>query len=138
MAAQPSLIWCHGPTGNSKMYVELKKRFQFEAAHSLPNLPTDHKCHRLHGHSFKVELTVSGMCDEKLEWLVDYNEIKKAFHPIWVKQDHRHLNKINGLENPTSENIAKRIWEEVSPKLPNLTAIEIPETCNASCIYRGE
>jgi 6-pyruvoyltetrahydropterin/6-carboxytetrahydropterin synthase len=138
MAAQPSLIWYHGLTGNSKMHVELKKSFQFEAAHSLPNLPTDHKCHRLHGHSFKVELTVSGVCDEKLGWMIDYDEIKKAFHPTWVKLDHRHLNEINGLENPTSENIAKWIWEEVSPKLPNLTAIEVSETCNASCTYRGE
>jgi len=137
MAVQPSLIWCHGLTGNSKMYVELKKRFQFDAPHSPPNLPTDHKCHRLHGHSFKVEHTVSGICDEKLGWLVDYDKIKKAFHPTWVKLDPRHLNEINGLKNPTSENIAKWIWEEVSPKLPNLTAIEVSETCNASCTYRG-
>ena len=81
---------------------------------------------------------MSGMCDEKLGWLVDYDEIKKAFHPTWVKLDHRHLNEINGLKNPTSKNIAKWIWEEANPQLPNLTTIEISETCNASCIYRGE
>lgn len=119
------------------MHVELKKKFQFEAAHSLPNLPPDHKCYRLHGHSFKVELTVSGLCDEKLGWLTDYDDIKKVFQPTLETLDHQHLNEIKGLENPTSENIAKWIWNEVQPKLPHLTAIEVCETCNASCTYRG-
>jgi len=120
------------------MKVELKKSFQFEAAHSLPNLPPNHKCYRLHGHSFKVELTVAGECDQQLGWLVDYADISTVFQPTWEKLDHRHLNEIEGLENPTSENIARWIWNEVRPEIPLLTSVEIAETCNASCIYRGQ
>jgi len=120
------------------MRVELKKTFQFEAAHSLPKLPRDHKCHRLHGHSFKVDIVVAGECNPELGWLVDYADIADAFDPYWRQLDHNHLNDIEGLENPTSENIAKWIWDRLLPALPQLTAIEVAETCNARCVYRGE
>ncbi|MDG2213413.1 MAG: 6-carboxytetrahydropterin synthase QueD [Verrucomicrobiota bacterium] len=120
------------------MKVELKKSFQFEAAHSLPHLPAEHKCARLHGHSFKIELTVEGHVDKKLGWLIDYGDLSEAFRPTWEKLDHHHLNEIEGLENPTSENIARWTWDEIKPKIPLLTTIEIAETCNASCIYRGQ
>jgi 6-pyruvoyltetrahydropterin/6-carboxytetrahydropterin synthase len=120
------------------MKVELKKSFQFEAAHSLPHLPAEHKCARLHGHSFKIELTVEGQVDEKLGWLIDYADLSEAFRPIWEKLDHRHLNEIEGLENPTSENIARWVWNEIKPTIPLLNSIEVAETCNASCIYRGQ
>ena len=88
------------------MKMELRKTFQFEAAHLLPHLPESHKCRRLHGHSFKVEVAVAGECDEKLGWLMDYADISEAFQPIWKKLDHYYLNEIPGLENPTSEKIA--------------------------------
>ena len=120
------------------MYVELRKTFQFEAAHSLPILPTDHKCHRLHGHSFKVDVVMAGECDKRLGWLMDYAEISEVFNPILERLDHHHLNEIEGLENPTSENIAYWIWNELKPCLPLLTAIEVAETCNARCVYRGD
>ena len=119
------------------MNVELRKTFQFEAAHSLPNLSTDHKCYRLHGHSFKVDVVMAGECDKRLGWLMDYAEISEAFNPIWEQLDHHHLNEIEGLENPTSENIARWIWNELRPCLPLLNAIEVAETCNARCVYRG-
>ena len=119
------------------MKVELKKSFQFEAAHSLPNLPSNHKCYRLHGHSFKVELTLAGECDKHLGWLVDYADISAAFLPTWERLDHHYLNEIEGLDNPTSENIARWVWNEVQTKVPLLTSVEVAETCNASCIYRG-
>src|SRR5476649_1480225 len=80
------------------MKMELRKSFQFEAAHLLPHLPKAHKCRRLHGHSFKVEIVVAGECDAKLGWLMDYAEISAAFKPIWEKLDHNYLNKIPGLE----------------------------------------
>ena len=92
------------------MIMELRKTFQFEAAHFLPHLPTLHKCRRLHGHSFKVEVVVEGECDAKLGWVMDYAEIADAFKPILEKLDHYHLNEIPGLENPTSENIAVFCW----------------------------
>ncbi len=119
------------------MRVELRKTFQFEAAHLLPRLPRSHKCRRLHGHSFQVEVAVAGECDPKLGWLMDYAEIAEAFKSVWDKLDHRYLNEISGLENPTSENIAGWIWQRLKPKLPLLTEIVVAETCQSACIYRG-
>ena len=120
------------------MKMELRKTFQFEAAHSLPNLPANHKCARLHGHSFKVDVIVEGECDPTLGWVMDYADISEAFDPLWKQLDHFHLNEIVGLENPTSENIAVWIWNQLQPRLPLLSAIEVAETCNARCVYRGD
>ena len=120
------------------MNIELRKTFQFEAAHLLPRLPKTHKCRRLHGHSFKVDIVVAGECDPQLGWLMDYAEISKRFHPIWKKLDHRYLNEIPGLKNPTSEEIAVWIWKQLKPRLPLLTEIVVAETCTARAIYRGK
>ena len=119
------------------MKMELRKSFQFEAAHLLPRLPKAHKCRRLHGHSFKVEIVVAGECDPKLGWLMDYAEISKAFKPLWEKLDHNYLNKIPGLENPTSEVVASWIWRKLKPKLPLLTEVVVAETCTAQAVFRG-
>src|SRR5437660_12580392 len=118
--------------------MELRKTFQFEAAHLLPHLPNTHKCRRLHGHSFKVEIVIAGECDAKLGWVIDYADISKAFHSTWEMLDHNYLNDIPGLENPTSENIAIWIWKKLKPKLPLLTEVVVPETCTARCRSRGE
>ena len=120
------------------MNLELRKTFQFEAAHLLPNLPESHKCRRLHGHSFRAEIVVQGPCDPKLGWVMDYAEISDAFKPLWEQLDHRYLNDIPGLENPTSENIAVWIWERLKPGLPRLSEVIIAETCRARCVYRGQ
>jgi 6-pyruvoyltetrahydropterin/6-carboxytetrahydropterin synthase len=119
------------------MKMELRKTFQFEAAHLLPLLPKDHKCRRLHGHSFQVELGLEGECDPKLGWVMDYADIKAAFKPFWEMLDHHYLNEIPGLENPTSENVALWVWDNLKPKLPLLTEVVVAETCNARCVYRG-
>lgn len=119
------------------MKVELRKSFQFEAAHLLPHLPESHKCRRLHGHSFKVEVVVAGECDPHLGWLMDYADISDVFKPLWEQLDHRYLNDIPGLENATSENIARWIWERLKPKLPLLSEIVVAETCMSKCVYRG-
>ena len=119
------------------MRVELRKSFQFEAAHRLPLLPENHKCYRLHGHSFKVHILIAGECDPVKEWLMDYAELTRLFQPIWEQLDHRYLNDIPGLENPTSEVLAKWIWDRLKPSLPLLQSVEVAETCNAACIYRG-
>ena len=103
------------------MHIELRKTFQFEAAHLLPHLPKTHKCRRLHGHSFKVEIAVAGECDPKLGWVMDYADISAAFKPLWRRLDHFYLNKIPGLKNPTSENVAMWIWKRLKSKLPLLT-----------------
>ena len=120
------------------MKIELRKTFQFEAAHLLPRLPKSHKCRRLHGHSFKVDIVVAGECDPKLGWLMDYAEISRRFRPIWEKLDHRYLNEIPGLENPSSEEIAVWIWNKLKAKLPLLTEVVVAETCTARAVYRGE
>ena|SRR6266700_1658313 len=119
------------------MKVELRKTFQFEAAHLLPLLPESHKCRRLHGHSFKVEVALAGNCDPTLGWLMDYADISQAFQPILDQLDHYYLNDIPGLENPTSENVAAWIWNRLKPALPLLNEIVVAETCLSRCIYRG-
>ena len=118
--------------------MELRKTFQFEAAHLLPHLPKSHKCRRLHGHSFKVELVVQGECDPKLGWVMDYADISAAFQATWRMLDHHYLNEIPGLENPTSENVALWIWRRLKPKLPGLTELVVAETCQSRCVYRGQ
>jgi len=120
------------------MQIELRKTFQFEAAHLLPHLPRSHKCRRLHGHSFKVEIAVFGQCDPKLGWLMDYADLSAAFQPLWRKLDHYYLNQIPGLENPTSEILAAWIWRRLKPKLPLLVEVVVAETCQSRCVYRGE
>lgn len=118
--------------------MELRKTFQFEAAHLLPLLPRTHKCRRLHGHSFAVEIVVTGRRDPKLGWVMDYADISAAFKPIWEKLDHFYLNEIRGLENPTSENLAVWIWKRLKPKLPMLSEVVVAETCQSRCVYRGD
>ena len=120
------------------MKVELRKTFQFEAAHKLPNVPADHKCARLHGHSFRVEVVVAGECDARLGWLMDYAEISDAFKPLLDQLDHYYLNEIPGLANATSENLAKWIWDRLKPRLPLLAEIAVAETCMSRCVYRGQ
>ncbi|MGC8742622.1 MAG: 6-carboxytetrahydropterin synthase QueD [Verrucomicrobiia bacterium] len=120
------------------MRVELRKNFQFEAAHLLPKLPQGHKCRRLHGHSFQVEIAIEGETDDNLNWLMDYADISAAFKPLLDILDHSYLNEIQGLENPTSENIAKWIWERLKPTLPQLKEVVVAETCSSRCVYKGE
>ncbi len=118
--------------------MEIFKEFTFEAAHLLPNLPDDHKCRRLHGHSFRVGVYVAGAEDPTTGWVMDFADVKAAYEPVRLALDHRYLNDIEGLENPTSEVIARWIWTRLKPELPQLSKIKIWETCNAGCVYRGE
>lgn len=117
--------------------MELFADFSFEAAHRLPNLPPSHKCARLHGHSFRVRVIVSGRVDPRLGWVIDFADIKQAFAPLHDQLDHRYLNEIEGLENPTSEMLAQWIWERLRPRLAGLSRIEVRETCTSGCSYRG-
>lgn len=121
-----------------KNTVEIFKEFTFESAHRLPHVPEGHKCGRLHGHSFKVAIHLSGDLDPHTGWIRDFSEIKAIFKPLYERLDHNYLNDIPGLENPTSEVLAKWIWNELKPLLPELSAIRIHETCTSGCIYRGE
>jgi 6-pyruvoyltetrahydropterin/6-carboxytetrahydropterin synthase len=117
--------------------MEIFKEFTVEAAHRLPNVPAGHKCGRLHGHSFKIEVHVSGVVGEKTGWVIDFADIKHAFAPLEKQLDHNYMNDIPGLENPTSELLAKWIWEKLSPSLSGLSQVVVRETCTSGCIYRG-
>ncbi len=118
--------------------VEIFKIFMIEAAHRLPNLPDNHKCRRLHGHSFRVEIHLSGPLTEKEGWIMDFADVTRAFNPIYDQLDHHYLNEVPGLENPTSENLARWIWQRLKPALPALSKVVVQETCTAGCIYRGD
>jgi len=118
--------------------MEIFRVFQIEAAHSLPNVPAGHKCARLHGHSFRIEVHIAGEVGEQSGWVLDFADLKQAFQPLYEQLDHHYLNEIEGLENPTSENLARWIWRELQPAMPNLCKVLVQETCNAGCIYRGE
>lgn len=115
--------------------MKLQKSFRFEAAHSLPNVPEGHKCGRLHGHSFEVVVWLEGEIDSQAGWLQDFGEITKIVNPIVAQLDHRLLNEIVGLENPTSENLAIWLWDHTASSLPLLSAIEVRETCTSGCVY---
>jgi 6-pyruvoyltetrahydropterin/6-carboxytetrahydropterin synthase len=117
--------------------MDIFKEFTFESAHRLPNVPAGHKCARLHGHSFKVELYVTGDIDESAGWIIDFADIKAAFKPLLEQLDHNYLNEIEGLENPTSEHIAIWIWDRLKPRLPQLSKVVVRETCTSGAIYRG-
>lgn len=118
--------------------MEIFKEFTFESAHRLPNVPAGHKCGRLHGHSFRVAIYIAGEVDLFTGWIRDFSELKAIFRPIYERLDHNYLNDIAGLENPTSENLAKWIWNELKPLLPELSRIRIHETCTSGCEYSGE
>ena len=119
------------------MATEIHKVFHIEAAHRLPNLPADHKCSRLHGHSFRVEIHIEGEVDPNLGWVMDFAELKRAFEPLYRQLDHNYLNEVEGLENPTSENLAAWIWQRLKPVLPMLQRIVVAETCTSACVYTG-
>jgi len=117
--------------------MDIFKIFTIEAAHRLPNVPPGHKCARLHGHSFRIEIRVSGAMDVHSGWVMDFADIKAAFQPLYDQLDHHYLNDIEGLDNPTSERLAVWIWQRLKPRLPALSQVIVHETCTSGCAYAG-
>ncbi|MEY2406791.1 MAG: 6-pyruvoyltetrahydropterin/6-carboxytetrahydropterin synthase [Acidimicrobiaceae bacterium] len=117
--------------------MEIYKEFSFEAAHRLPNVPEGHKCARLHGHSFRVTVHVEGEPGTDTGWVMDFAELSDAFAPLHEQLDHRYLNEVEGLENPTSEVLAQWIWDRLVAALPSLSQVVVRETCTAGAVYRG-
>jgi 6-pyruvoyltetrahydropterin/6-carboxytetrahydropterin synthase len=111
--------------------------FHLQCARRLPALPETHPCARLHGHSFQVELTVSGDIDPTLGWVLDFADIEAAWQPVHAALDHRCLNDIAGLDNPTSERLAVWLWQQLKPALPALSQVKVMETHDSGCVYRG-
>jgi 6-pyruvoyltetrahydropterin/6-carboxytetrahydropterin synthase len=118
--------------------VEIFKEFTFEAAHRLPNVPLGHKCARLHGHSFNVSVHIVGPVGVESGWVRDFADLSCAMQPVLQQLDHYYLNDIEGLENPTSEVLARWIWERLQPAMPELSHVVVRETCTSGCVYRGE
>ena len=119
------------------MDVRLVHEFRFEAAHRLPRVPDGHKCARLHGHSFRVELAIAGPVDPSTGWLMDFGKLHEIWKPVYEALDHRYLNEVAGLENPTSEIISRWLWDRIRPALPGLVRVTLFETCEARCEYEG-
>ena len=117
--------------------MDIFKVFTLEAAHRLPHVPAGHKCARLHGHSFRVEIHVSGPVDPHSGWVMDFADIKSAFQPLYDQLDHHYLNEVDGLDNPTSERLATWSWARLKPALPLLSEVVVHETCTSGCRYRG-
>jgi 6-pyruvoyltetrahydropterin/6-carboxytetrahydropterin synthase len=116
---------------------ELVKTFRFDAAHSLPELPEGHKCRRLHGHGYRVDVHVTGDVDAAAGMVMDFGEINRVVSPVLEALDHRCLNDVAGLDHATSEMIAKYVWDRVRPSLPSLSAVVVWESETARCVYRG-
>jgi 6-pyruvoyltetrahydropterin/6-carboxytetrahydropterin synthase len=120
------------------MRARLTKDFNFEAAQTLPHAPEGHKCRRVHGHSFKVEVSVEGAVDPKTGWVYDHAQISDAMKPLLKMLDHTYLNEIEGLDNPTIEKMAEWFWKKLESECPGLCEIVVHETPTARCVYRGE
>lgn len=120
------------------MITTLTKTFRFEAAHRLPRVPEGHKCARLHGHSYAIDVIVRGKVDEESGMVIDFGDISEAWKPLHAVLDHYYLNEIEGLENPTSERLAHWIFVRLKKTLPLLSAIEVSETCTSRVHYEPE
>ncbi len=120
------------------MRARLTKDFTFEAAHTLPTLPEGHKCRGMHGHTFKVKVSIEGEVDPEVGWIYDHKRISDAMGPVLERVDHRYLNEIEGLESPTIEVIAAWFWRRLEGELPGLCEIVVDETPVSRCVFRGE
>lgn len=120
------------------MIVELMKDYRFEAAHRLPRVPEGHKCARVHGHSYRVELFLTGPVDLATGWLIDFGVIDDCWHELFLRLDHQYLNDIPGLENSTCETLAVYIWNDIRRRVPQLSAVTVWETVDSNCTYRGQ
>lgn len=118
--------------------MEIFKQFSFDSAHFLPHVPPGHKCREMHGHTYRLVAYIEGEPDPHIGWVADFADIKAVISPIVDRIDHKVLNNIEGLENPTCERIAIWLWEQIKPLLPALSRIELHETPTSGVVYRGK
>ena len=118
--------------------MKIYKEFKFDSAHFLPNVPPDHKCANMHGHTYMIEIHVEDELDPKLGWVLDYNDLRQVVEPLVDQLDHKVLNDIDGLENPTAEHIALWFWNQIKPNLNQLVQVVVKENPTNVCIYSGE
>ncbi|MCL2822397.1 MAG: 6-carboxytetrahydropterin synthase QueD [Polyangiaceae bacterium] len=120
------------------MSVRLVKEYKFEAAHRLTQVGEEHPCGRMHGHSYRVEITLEGNVDPEAGWLIDFGELDKAWTSVKCRLDHAVLNDLPNLHNPTCENLTRWIWHELIGLLPMLRRVAVWETADARCEYEGQ
>lgn len=120
------------------MRCRLVRDYRFQAAHRLPRVPPEHKCSRVHGHSYHVSITLEGEIDPEMGWLMDFAEIDEHVDPVIGALDHRFLNELEGLSNPTCEVLVGWLWQRLAPELSMLVEISVSETESSRCVYRGE
>lgn len=118
--------------------MQIYKEFKFDAAHCLTRVEDGHKCGKMHGHTFVLEVHLDGEVDPERGWILDFNVLCKCVQPLIDQLDHSVLNDIEGLGNPTSENLAVWFWDRLKPKLPQLHKIVVKESPTSGCIYRGD
>jgi 6-pyruvoyltetrahydropterin/6-carboxytetrahydropterin synthase len=117
--------------------MQIFKQFTFDSAHFLPYVPDGHKCKEIHGHTYMLTVYIEGELHWQLGWVMDFADIKKIIEPVINCIDHKFLNKIEGLENPTCEIIAQWIWNNLKPQIPALIKIELNETPTSGVVYTG-
>jgi 6-pyruvoyltetrahydropterin/6-carboxytetrahydropterin synthase len=115
----------------------LYKEFTFDSAHFLPNVPDGHKCKEMHGHTYRLRVWLQGKPDPQLGWIIDFAVLKSIVKPVVAELDHKCMNNVPGLENPTCELIAVWIWDRLKPMLPAMARIELHETPTSGVIYEG-
>ena len=120
------------------MRARLTRSYRFEAAHFLPKVPPGHKCARMHGHSYMIEVVIEGEIDPERGWVMDFSDIDEHVMPLVKALDHQVLNEIEGLANPTSELLAVWCWQRIKPSLSMLVEVVVSETPTSRCVYRGE
>ncbi|MCA0427408.1 MAG: 6-carboxytetrahydropterin synthase QueD [Bacteroidetes bacterium] len=117
--------------------MQIFKQFTFDSAHFLPNVPDGHKCKEIHGHTYRVIFYFEGELNPELGWVMDFGDLKQVLEPTIKRIDHKLMNNIPGLENPTCERIAIWLWEQVKPSLPMLCKVELHETPTSGAVYEG-
>jgi 6-pyruvoyltetrahydropterin/6-carboxytetrahydropterin synthase len=116
---------------------EIWRTFTFDAAHYLPKVPSGHKCAGMHGHTYTVEIRLRDVVDPVTGWVCDFGDIKDAFRPLELQLDHKVLNDVPGLGNPTSELLTQWLWERLEGVLPGLNSVSVSETPTSGAVYRG-
>ncbi len=116
----------------------IEKDFTFDSAHFLPYVPEGHKCRRIHGHTYRLTLGLNGALQQPQGWVEDFGDVKKQAAPLIEELDHKLLNAIPGLENPTAEEIARFIYHRLKPTIPQLAYVKLDETPTSRAIYHGE
>jgi 6-pyruvoyltetrahydropterin/6-carboxytetrahydropterin synthase len=122
----------------ARMRTRLERSYRFEAAHFLPKVPPGHKCARMHGHSYQIEIVIEGEIDPERGWVMDFADIDERAMPLVRQLDHQVLNEVDGLVNPTSELLAVWWWQRLSSVLPGLAEVVVSETPTSRCVYRGQ